>query len=49
MYPGANAIEFWSLVQIVIEGLLQWNMKDHKRKGTGIFGDTDAFGSTFKE
>ena len=24
-------------------------MKDHKRKGTGIFGDTEAFGSAFEE
>ena len=49
MYPGANALEFLSLVQIIVECLLQWDQENHKSKGTGIFGQTDTYGSAFEE
>ena len=48
-FPGASALEFYSLIQIVIECLFQWDMNDHESKGKGIFGTTEAYGGAIEE
>ena len=42
-------MEFYSLIQIVIECLFQWDMNDHESKGKGIFGTTEAYGGAIEE
>ena len=49
LYPEANALEFWPLVQIIARCLLQWNQDNNKSKGRGFFGQIDAYGSAFEE
>ena len=50
-YPGAGAIEFQSLMQIIIEDMIGWDLKQNKahcgRKG--VFGIPEAYGATTEE
>ena len=48
-HPGAGAIEYQSLLQIVIEDLLGWDINKGKPNGKGVFGVLEAFGATTEE
>ena len=48
-YPGGSALEFYSLTQIIIECLFQWNIKDCVSKGKGILGKLGAFAAAIEE
>ena len=41
MYPGACALEYKSIVQIVINCLFQWD-SDKQKGGLGVFGTLEA-------
>jgi len=48
-YPGACSLEFQSLMQILIETLFNWDMKNQRPKGPGIFGTVVAFAPVDEE
>ena len=47
--PGACAREFHSLMEILIECLIGWDMKTGKYTGKGIFGEVIAWGDAAEE
>ena len=48
-YPGACSLEYQNVMNIVIESLFQWDIKNQKSKGPGIFGTTVAFAPADEE
>lgn len=48
-YPGACSLEYQSLMNIVVECLFQWDVKEQRSKGKGIFGTTVAFAPADEE
>ena len=48
-YPGACSLEYESIMQILVEDLLQWDMKKQKAKQPGVVGTVEAFGPADKE
>ena len=48
-FPGAGALEYQSIMQIVIEKMLGWDLKNKKRRRNGIFGALEAFGNGTEE
>ena len=42
-YPGACSLEYQNIIKIVIEDLLQWDIKKQCAKGKGILGTLMAF------
>jgi hypothetical protein len=48
-YPGACSLEFQSLMQILIETLFKWDVKNQKSKGVGIFGTVIAYAPADEE
>ena len=42
-YPGACSLEYQNLKEIIIETLFNWNIKEQKPNGSGIFGTVVAF------
>ena len=45
-YTGACSLEFQNIMQIVIETLFNWDAKNTKAMGPGLFGTAVAFAST---
>ena len=48
-YPGACSLEYQSIIQIVLECLFQWDPKQQKAKGPGIFGTLLMFAPADEE
>ena len=48
-YPGACSLEFQSLMQILIDTLFNWDVKNQKSKGPGIFGTLVAYAPADEE
>ena len=48
-YPGACSLEFQSLMQILIETLFKWDVKNQTSKGVGIFGTVIAYAPADEE
>lgn len=48
-YPGACSLEYQSIIQIVLECLFQWDPKQQKAKGPGIFGTLLLFAPADEE
>ena len=41
-YPGACSLEYQNIIKIVIEDLLQWDIKKQIAKDKGIIGTVEA-------
>ena len=48
-YPGSCSLEFQNTLEILIEELLQWDIKKGKSKGPGVLGDLIAFTGAIEE
>ncbi|KAL7528223.1 hypothetical protein ACHAWF_002481 [Thalassiosira exigua] len=48
-YAGACSLEFQSVIHIVTEELLQWDIKKQKAKGPGVLGTVFAFVAAVEE
>lgn len=48
-YPGACSLEFQSLMQILVDKLFNWDAKNQKARGSGIFGTAVAFAPADEE
>ena len=48
-YPGACSLEYESIMQILVEDLVQWDMKKQKAKRPGVVGTVEAFGPADEE
>lgn len=48
-YPGACSLEYQSIIQILIEDLLQWDPVGQKAKGKGVLGTVRAFAPADEE
>ena len=48
-YPGACSLEFQSLMQILVDKLFNWDAKNQKARGPGIFGTVVAFAPADEE
>ena len=48
-FPGAGALEYQSIMQIVIEKMLGWDIANMKKKKNGIFGSLQAYGLSTEE
>ena len=48
-YPGACSLEYQNLKEIIIETLFNWNKKEQKPHGPGIFGTVVAFAAADEE
>jgi len=48
-FPGACSLYFDGVMQIVLEVLLGWNLKEQKGSEDGIFGELDAWGMAVEE
>ena len=48
-YPGACSLEYQNLKKIIFETLFNWNTKEQKAYGQGIFGTVIAFAAADEE
>ena len=48
-YPGACSLEYQNIKKIVIETLLQWDIKNQRSKGKVVVGTVRAFARGDKE
>jgi hypothetical protein len=48
-YPGACSIEYQNIMSVVIECLLNWDVKQQKSKGPGVLGNIIAFARADEE
>jgi len=48
-YPGACSLDYENIMQILIEDLFQWDVKNQRSKGRGVLGTIRAFGPADKE
>jgi len=42
-YPGACSLEYQQVIEVFIDCILQWDSKEKRSKGRGIFGCVIAF------
>lgn len=48
-YPGACSLEYQNVMNIVIECLLNWDIKNQRSRGPGIIGHVNAFAAGDEE
>ncbi len=48
-HPGACSLEFQTVMQILMECMLQWDVTKKTTKGKGIFGIVVAFSAADEE